>query len=76
MAQITIPMAVDQDINVYASVVLYTCIHVLTVNVATLRLDILLPKPKINPKKDKIKLLFVNTILNASFHVHLIYLGG
>ena len=38
--------------------------------------ETLLPKPNTKPMNDKIKLEFVNTIPNASFHVHLAYLVG
>ena len=38
--------------------------------------ETLLPKPKIKPMNDKIKLVFVKIIPNASLHVHLAYLVG
>lgn len=47
----------------------------LTTIVATLRFETLLPKPNIKPINDNTKFLFVNTILNASLHVHLAYFG-
>ena len=43
---------------------------------AIFKFDTLLPKPNIKPINDKIKFVFVKTILKASLQVHLAYLVG
>ena len=43
---------------------------------AIFKFDTLLPKPNIKPINDKIKFVFVKTILKASPQVHLAYLVG